>query len=83
MPVGGNHGRKPSNPQRAPKSHGTKPKMGAPQHGRKPPPPTPRTSNRKTCCSMVAAYRAARRGKWTLARRYTVLSARLIAARIT
>lgn len=34
------------------------------------------------CCSMAAAVRAARRGKFKLARRYAIMSVRLIAARV-
>lgn len=33
------------------------------------------------CCPMVAALRSARRRKFRLARRYAVMSARLVAAR--
>jgi hypothetical protein len=67
----GGHGRKPPNPQRVPKSHGKKP------------PPPPHTSRpNKDCCALLAAARSARRGRWRLAYRYTVRSARLIAARL-
>jgi hypothetical protein len=38
--------------------------------------------SKKRCCSMVAAGQAARRGKYRLARRYAVMSVRLIAARV-
>jgi hypothetical protein len=62
-------------------AHGRKPPMGKPDHGRKPSPPVQR-SGRRTCCAMVAAYGAARRGRWPLARRYAVLSVRLIAAKM-
>lgn len=50
--------------------------------GRKPPAPRPH-SNRGSgdCCPMVAAVRSVRRGRFRLARRYAVMSVRLIAAR--
>lgn len=37
---------------------------------------------KKDCCAMVAGVKAARRGRYKLARRYAILSVRLIAARI-
>lgn len=40
-------------------------------------------SKNNGCCPMVAAGRAARRGKYRLARRYAVMAVRLIAARVT
>lgn len=43
-----------------------------------PPPPPPRAE----CCPMVAAVRSVRQGRFRLARRYAVMSVRLIAARI-
>lgn len=51
-------------------------------HGRKPPPPPPHRSREGGCCAMAAAGRAARRGRFRLARRYAVMSVRLIAARL-
>lgn len=36
----------------------------------------------KGCCSMVAAVRSVKRGKYRLARRYAAMSIRLIASRI-
>jgi hypothetical protein len=36
----------------------------------------------KGCCPMVAAVQSVKRGKYRLARRYAVMSLRLIAARI-
>jgi hypothetical protein len=66
-----------------PKPHSTGP-YGA---GRRPP-RTRRASEvggsatpKNDCCPMVAAVRAVRRGKYRLARRYTVMSVRLIASR--
>lgn len=38
--------------------------------------------HKKKCCAMVAAFGAARRGKYRLAGRYARLSVRLIAARV-
>ena len=37
---------------------------------------------KKGCCAMAAAGRAARRGRWRLARRYAAMSVRLVAARV-
>lgn len=37
---------------------------------------------KRSCCAMVEAGRAARIGKFRLARRYAAMSARLMAARI-
>lgn len=42
--------------------------------GRKPP--------KQSCCSMVEAGKAVRRGQFRLARRYAAMSVRIIAARI-
>lgn len=62
---------------------GRKPPMGKPRHGRMPPPPPPRKDGRSTCdCPMQAAVRAARDGRFRLARRYAAMSLRLLAARI-
>jgi hypothetical protein len=61
----GNHGRKPPMPKTN-------------LHGRRPPPPK---KNADACCPMVAAARSARAGRYRLARRYAVMSVRLIAAR--
>lgn len=45
--------------------------------------PRGKTSHQKKgCCSMVAAVRAVRRGQYRLARRYAVMSVRLIVARV-
>jgi hypothetical protein len=38
---------------------------------------------KKDCCPMVAALRSARKGKFRLAKRYTIMSVRLMAARIS
>jgi hypothetical protein len=40
------------------------------------------TTHNGNCCPMVAAVQSARRGKYRLARRYAVMSVRLIAARV-
>ena len=37
---------------------------------------------KKGCCAMAAAGRAARRGRWRLARRYAAMSVRLVSARV-
>lgn len=74
------HGRRPPDPRRIPKQHGRKPPMGKPNHGRMPSPPPQRTG-KTTCCSMVAASRAARHGQWKLALRYTRMAPRFIAAK--
>lgn len=76
------HGRRPPDPRKVPKSHGRRPSppTSVPaDHGRKPPPPK---ADSDKCCPMVAAVRSARRGKFRLARRYAIMSARLVAARI-
>ena len=39
-------------------------------------------NKKKGCCAMAAALHSARRGQFRLARRYTAMSARLIAARL-
>lgn len=46
----------------------------------KPPAPKPHSAGSGICCPMVAAGRAAARGRWRLARRYAAWSLRLIAA---
>jgi hypothetical protein len=77
----GQHGRKPKMPTS--NQHGHKPsapKVSTSGHGRKPPPPRPDSDN---CCPMAAAVRSVRRGRYRLARRYAVMSVRLIAARLT
>lgn len=51
-------------------------------HGRKPKAPPPHTSRGGGCCAMAAAGRAVRRGRFRLARRYAVMSVRLVVARI-
>lgn len=38
--------------------------------------------SKQGCCAMAAAGRAARRGKYRLARRYAAMSVRLITARV-
>jgi hypothetical protein len=43
------------------------------------PPPTPPTTGCR--CPMVAAVHSARRGRYRLARRYAMMSVRLLAAR--
>lgn len=50
-------------------------------HGRMPEAPR-QHSSRPGCCAMAEAGRAVRRGKFRLARRYTILAARLVAARV-
>jgi hypothetical protein len=40
------------------------------------------TKHNGNCCSMVAAVRAVKRGKYRLARRYAAMSVRLIAGRL-
>lgn len=47
--------------------------------------PQGKTSHRKKqgCCSMTAAVRAARRGRYRLARRYAARGARQIMARVS
>lgn len=76
------HGRKPPNPQRAPKSHGKKPP--APKPHRNSGSSNPRRSSRENdpCCPMVAAVQSVKRGKFRLARRYAAMSVRLTAARM-
>ena len=44
--------------------------------------PSSRQGKKKGCCAMAAAGRAARRGRWRLARRYAAMSVRLVAARV-
>lgn len=46
--------------------------------------PRGRTSHQKKkgCCSMVAAVRAVRRGKYRLARRYAVMTLRVLKGRL-
>lgn len=48
--------------------------------------PNPNTGGTKhtggDCCPMVAAVRSVKKGKFRLARRYALMSARLISARI-
>ena len=41
----------------------------------------PKSGKSGDCCPMVAAVRSVRRGRFRLARRYAVMSVRLIAAR--
>lgn len=64
------HGRKPPNPQNAKKQHGRRPVSPGRVDGRNP----------NACCPMVAALASVKRGKFRLARRYAIMSARLIAA---
>lgn len=64
----GMHGRKPP-----------KPTVSTYGHGRKPPKPKPDSDN---CCPMVAALVSVKRGRLRLARRYALLSVRLMAARL-
>jgi hypothetical protein len=65
--VGGKRQRIQSNVPRGKTSH---------RGGGKPP------AKKSNCCSMAAAVRAVKRGKFRLARRYAVMSIRLIAARV-
>lgn len=51
-----------------------KPSEGRPKRGRR----SPADSGNDRCCPMVAAFGAARRRKWRLARRYAAMSLRRI-----
>ena len=75
-PAGGalpkkNNGRKPPAPRKTPGGN-----------GRKPPAPRPHSDRGGDCCPMVAAVRAARAGRFRLARRYAAWSVRLLVARV-
>lgn len=77
---------KPPDPRFVPKQHGRKPKnpQGVkPRHGRKPVAPGRFDGkNPDACCPMVAAVHSVKKGKFRLARRYALMSARLIAAKV-
>lgn len=68
---------KPSNPQKAPKSHGPKPPASGGHRNSK-----GGHNTGEACCPMVAAVSSVKRGKFRLAARYARWSFRLLAARI-
>lgn len=78
----GRHGKKPPNPQAAPKSHGRRPSPPPVRKGRGMAASPKQKNPNKGCCPMVAAVRAARRGRFRLAGRYARWSVRLIAGRV-
>lgn len=77
------HGRRPPDPRKVPKSHGKRPP--APRPHRNSGTVSPKKERRRekdACCPMVAAVRSAKQGRFRLAARYARWSVRLIAARL-